>query len=98
MNERVKKLAEQANKLSPSERADLVEGILQSLDASVPRLDNLWPTEAEDRLTAFRRGEIASVDFDAIVKAPETSDFESPPARPGARGLQIGPPLEILFA
>ncbi len=69
MNELVKKLTEQAGKLSPSERADLVEGILQSLDAADPRLDDLWAGEAEDRLAAFRRGEIASVDFDTVVKA-----------------------------
>lgn len=70
MNERVKRLAEEASRLSPAERVDLVADILQSLDAADPRLDGLWAAEAEDRLAAYKRGEIASDDFDAVVKPP----------------------------
>ena len=71
MNERVKRLAEQANKLSPAERGDLIEDILQGLDAADPRLEGLWTEEAEDRLAAYLRGEGRFDDFDTGVAAPE---------------------------
>ena len=67
MNERIKKLTEEASLLPPVERAELVEGILQSLDSSDASLDRLWAEEAEDRLAAYRRGEIEAVDFDEAL-------------------------------
>ena len=67
MNERLKKLADAAKELSPEERVELVEGVLESLDATDPRLDARWAEEANDRLTAYRRGEIADTDFAEVV-------------------------------
>jgi putative addiction module component (TIGR02574 family) len=67
MNERIRKLTEQASLLPPVERAELVEGILQSLDATDPNLDQLWVEEAQDRLAAYRRGELAALDFDETL-------------------------------
>jgi len=67
MNDRVKKLTEQASLLPPIERAELVEGILQSLDATDPNLDKLWAEEAKDRLAAYRRGELEALDFDETL-------------------------------
>jgi Putative addiction module component len=67
MNERIKKLTEQASSLPPIERAELVEGILQTLDAADPNLDQLWVEEAKDRLAAYRRGEIEALDFDETL-------------------------------
>jgi putative addiction module component (TIGR02574 family) len=56
MNERGKILTDVAAKLPPDERPELVESILQSLDAATDsRLDQLWANEAKDRLTAYRR-------------------------------------------
>ena len=67
MNERIKKLTEQASLLQPIERAELVEGILQTLDATDPNLDQLWAEEAKDRLAAYRRGELEALDFDETL-------------------------------
>lgn len=67
MNERIRELTEQASLLPPIERAELVEGILQSLDATDPSLDRLWSEEAKDRLAAYRRGEVEALDFDEMV-------------------------------
>jgi putative addiction module component (TIGR02574 family) len=62
MSERGTKLLEEALSLSPAERADLVERLLVSLDASPNlQIDQLWAQEAEDRLDAFERGEIRAV-------------------------------------
>ncbi len=67
MNERIKALTEQASLLPPIERAELVEGILESLDATDPSLDQLWTEEAKDRLGAYRRGELEALDFDEML-------------------------------
>ena len=67
MNEHIKKLTEQASLLPPIDRAELVEGILQSLDATDPNLDQLWAEEAKDRLAAYRRGELEALDFDETL-------------------------------
>ena len=67
MNERIKALTEQASLLPPLERAELVEGILQSLDATDPNLDHLWAEEARDRLAAYRHGELEALDFDETL-------------------------------
>jgi putative addiction module component (TIGR02574 family) len=67
MNERIRELTEQASLLPPIERAELVEGILQSLDATDSSLDRLWAEEAKDRLAAYRRGELEALDFDETL-------------------------------
>jgi putative addiction module component (TIGR02574 family) len=67
MNERIKELTEQASLLPPIERAELVEGILQSLDATDPSLDQIWAEEAKDRMAAYRRGELEALDFDETL-------------------------------
>ena len=63
MNTRIKQPTKQANLSPPMERAEPVEGILQSLDAADPNLDRPCPEEANDRLSAWRRGEIRAPGF-----------------------------------
>ena len=60
-------LSAQARQLPPSERIDLVEDILQSLDTVGPELEKKWADEAKDRLAAYKRGELASRDFDEVL-------------------------------
>ena len=67
-NEQVKKLADEASKLSPDERAELVEGILESFDPIDPSNDALWLAEAQDRVQAYQRGEIAAVEMDEVLE------------------------------
>lgn len=67
MTERVNELTDTARLLSPTERAELVERILATLDGTDPRLDELWAAEGADRLSAYDRGEIAAHDFDAVL-------------------------------
>ena len=55
-------LASLAAKLPPSERLELVETILATLDKPDPGIAAAWAAEAEDRLAAYRRGELAVVD------------------------------------
>ena len=47
----------------------VVERILDSLDQPNVTLDTLWAKEADDRLAAYRRGEIKALSLaDAIAK------------------------------
>lgn len=66
MNQQVERLTEEAAKLAPLERAQLVEGILESLGATDPRLDAMSAAEAKVRLQAYGRGEIGA-DIDAAL-------------------------------
>lgn len=69
MAEATQTLSAEAIKLSPTERLELVDRILSSLDAPDPAVDALWAKEAEDRLAAYRRGEIRAIPLaDVLAK------------------------------
>lgn len=61
MTHAAEELASLAAKLPPSERLELVESILATLDKPDPEIATAWAAEADDRLAAFKRGEIAIV-------------------------------------
>jgi len=67
MTDAAKNLSIQARKLSAGERLELVDDLLSSLDEVDPRLDGLWAKEAEDRLAAYRRGEIKAVSLQEVL-------------------------------
>lgn len=60
-------LSTQAAKLPPQERMEVVERILDSLDQPDAALEALWAQEAEDRLAAYRRGEIKAVALSDVI-------------------------------
>ena len=62
MSKRGAQLLEEALLLPSTERAQIAEHLLRSLDSSTAdRIDTLWAAEAEDRIDAFERGEIEAV-------------------------------------
>jgi putative addiction module component (TIGR02574 family) len=67
MSEQAKNLIALATTLPPDERIALVEEILSSLDQPDATMDRLWAREAEDRLAAYRRGEIKAVGLDEVL-------------------------------
>jgi len=67
MSERAEALVKEAHKLSPAERVELVNGILASLDEPDGEIDRLWAAEAEERVAAYRRGEIKAVEFNEVL-------------------------------
>jgi len=69
-------LSEQAARLPPAERMELVERILDTLIEPAPELDALWAAEAEDRLAAYRRG-----DIHALPLAEVLAKYEKPHGR-----------------
>lgn len=67
MTEAAKELSAKARKLSPAERIELVDDLLASLDEPDPQIDRLWAKEAEERLAAYRRGEIKAVPLQEVL-------------------------------
>jgi putative addiction module component (TIGR02574 family) len=61
-----KAILDQALKLSANDRAALVESLIFSLDKPDPSLDAQWLKEAEDRLAAYRSGELAAADAEEV--------------------------------
>ena len=60
-------LLEEALKLSPVERAELIESLLSSFEfRSRKPVDALWAHEAEDRINAFERGEIPAITVEQV--------------------------------
>ena len=69
MTERKKELIALAKRLPPDEQVALVEEILSNLDQPDAAMDRLWAKEAEDRVAAYRRGEIKAVELNEVLAA-----------------------------
>ncbi len=62
MTKPAKHILADALELPPLERAELVENLLSSFEFQSRRaIDALWAQEAEDRIDAFERGEMAGI-------------------------------------
>lgn len=62
MSKQREQILAEALKLPPVERAELVENLLSSFEfRSRKTIDALWAQEAENRIDAFERGEIAVI-------------------------------------
>ena len=68
MNERVRILSEEAAKLTPEERVELVERINLTLLDRQAEIDGAWDREAADRFDAYDRGEMASLSWEEVKK------------------------------
>ncbi|MBF0178071.1 MAG: addiction module protein [Magnetococcales bacterium] len=69
MNKTVTAIEAETRKLTPTARLELVDAILGSLDETDTEMDRLWSREAEDRLAAYRRGELSAVSLSDIFPA-----------------------------
>ena len=68
------KIFEAAEKLPPIEKIELIEHLFFSLDSRSERerIDRLWADEAEDRLSAYERGEMKSVPAKEVFRRLES--------------------------
>ena len=72
MMTQTRQVLEKAVTLPPIERAELVEGILSSFDfPSRVDIDAVWAQEAEDRIDAYDRGDIAAIPAAAVFEKVE---------------------------
>lgn len=68
MTESANTILNQALKLTASERSDVVEKLLSSLDTPDPTIDSIWANEADARVEAFERGEVGSISAEKVFK------------------------------
>ena len=61
-------LLHQALKLPSNDRAALVESLVVGLDKPDPALDALWLKEAENRMAAYRSGELDAMDAEQVFR------------------------------
>lgn len=66
MNDRIKKLAEQARLLTPDERADLIEELLTMAPEPMPGWDKAWSEEAARRWQAFAEGDTDAYSWEEV--------------------------------
>jgi putative addiction module component (TIGR02574 family) len=53
--------------LKPSQKAELIDKLLSSLDEPDKEIDELWASEAESRIDAYERGEIKVVSLERVL-------------------------------
>ena len=58
---------EEALTLKPSEKAQLVEKLLHSLDEPDKEIDKLWAKEVENRIDAYTQGKIKAVSLEEVL-------------------------------
>jgi len=63
----VRQILEEAKRLEPVERAELLEQLFATFETADPTVDAAWASEVEERLTAYRAGEIEAVPFDEVL-------------------------------
>ncbi len=69
MNLRAQTLLSEILQLPANERAMVVDGILHTLDKPDTTLNAAWLVEAEDRMQAFKNGELRAVAADEVFAA-----------------------------
>ena len=60
-------LLKQAKALAPAQKLELVEALLSDLDRPDENIDAAWAAEAEDRLAAYRKGEIRAIPMTQVL-------------------------------
>jgi nicotinamide mononucleotide adenylyltransferase len=75
MSKRGSQLLEEALSLSASERAEMADQLLRSLEPPTQdEIDKLWVSEVEDRLEAFDRGDLRSASAARVFNSAKRSD------------------------
>jgi putative addiction module component (TIGR02574 family) len=54
--------------LRPSEKVQLIDKLLSSLDKPDKDIDELWAHEAEDRIDAYDQGKIKAISLDKVLQ------------------------------
>ena len=67
MNAHITSLAEEAERLPPADRIELVERLLSSLDKPDLEIDQAWAEEAERRLDAYLSGSTSARDAEDVL-------------------------------
>jgi putative addiction module component (TIGR02574 family) len=58
----------EALSLKPSEKAELIDKLISTLDKSDKEIDELWAKEAEDRIDAYDQGKIKAISLEKVLQ------------------------------
>ena len=62
------RIFKEASSLSPSEKAQLIDKLISTLDKSDKEIDELWAKEAEDRIDAYDIGKIKAISLEKVLQ------------------------------
>lgn len=58
----------EALSLSPSEKAQLIDKLISTLDKPDKEINKLWSKEAEDRINAYDQGKLKVVSLEDVLQ------------------------------
>jgi putative addiction module component (TIGR02574 family) len=61
-------ILKEALALKPSQKAELIDKLLSSLDKPDKEIDELWAKEVEDRIDAYDRGKIRAISLEKVLE------------------------------
>jgi len=61
-------ILKEALTLSPSEKAQLIDKLISTLDKSDKEIDELWAGEAENRIDAYDQGKIKAISLEKVLQ------------------------------
>ena len=61
-------ILKEALSLKPSQKAELIDKLLSSLDVPDQEIDKLWAEEAEDRIEAYEQGKIKALTLEKVLE------------------------------
>lgn len=68
MSDTVKQIAHEAMQLSPAQRAELADLLVESLESTPPdEVQKLWIAEADKRLAEVRSGKVATIPGEDVL-------------------------------
>jgi len=69
MTDKTQTIVEQALKLSPTERAEVAEQLLASLDEALDSdVEKAWQEEVQQRLQQVERGEVKTIPWEEVQR------------------------------
>jgi putative addiction module component (TIGR02574 family) len=54
--------------LRPSEKAQLIDKLISSLDKPDKEIDELWAKEVEDRIDAYDQGKLKTISLEKVLQ------------------------------
>ena len=69
----VEYVLEQALQMRPAEKFMIIDGLLRSLDEPDTTLEEIWLVEAENRLHAYKAGQLKTVSYEEVFGQEETA-------------------------
>lgn len=61
-------ILKEALTLKPSEKAQLIDKLISSLDKSDKEIDELWALEAENRIDAYDQEKIKAISLEKVLQ------------------------------